>query len=197
MKLIGITGKTGTGKSTIATTLAQKLDAQYIDIDKIGHKATSDPIITQKLCHVFGNGLLDNNGNLDRKKLGNIVFSDTNKMQILTDITWEYMEHELDKALLQKQQYFVFDWALLPKVKFWDMCDLKILVTSDDTVRKERILERDHISEDYLEKRESATLDYSKLSFDFTFANDYTKESMDSFVETIYKNITNKNNEIK
>ena len=193
MKLIGITGKTGTGKSTIATTLAQKLDGQYVDIDKIGHQATSDPIIAKKLCNVFGNELLNENGNIDRKKLGNIVFSDTDKMQILTDITWEYMEHKLDDILLQKQQCFIFDWALLPKVKFWDMCDFKILVTSDDTMRKKRILERDHISEDYLEKRESATLDYSKLSFDFTFNNDYIRETMDSFIEVIYNKIMNEN----
>ena len=189
MKLIGITGKTGTGKSTIATTLAQKLDGQYVDIDKIGHQATSDPIIAKKLCNVFGNELLNENGNIDRKKLGNIVFSDTDKMQILTDITWEYMEQELDRILLQKQQCFVFDWALLPKVKFWDMCDIKILVTSDDIIRKKRILERDHISEEYLEKRESATLNYSKLSFDFTFNNDYTNKSMDTFVEVVYNQI--------
>ena len=194
MKLIGITGKTGTGKSTIATALAQKLDGQYVDIDKIGHQATSYPHIAKKLCDIFGNALLNSNGTINRKKLGTIVFSDTDKMQILTDITWEYMEHKLDNILLQKQQYFIFDWALLPKVKFWDMCDIKILVTSDDTIRKERILERDHISEEYLEKRESATLDYSKLSFDFTFNNNYTKESMDAFIETIYKNITNENN---
>ena len=193
MKLIGITGKTGTGKSTIATTLAQKLDGQYVDIDKIGHQATSDPIITEKLCNIFGNGLLDNNGNVDSKKLGNIVFSDTDKMQILTDITWEYMEQELDRILLQKQQYFVFDWALLPKVKFWDMCNMKILVTSNDAIRKKRILERDHISEDYLEKRESATLDYSKLAFDFIFDNDYTQETMDAFIEAIYNKITKGN----
>ena len=194
MNLIGITGKTGTGKSTIATILAQKLDAQYVDIDKIGHQATSDPHIANKLCDIFGNELLDSNGMINRKNLGNIVFSDTDKMQILTDITWEYMEQKLDDILLQKQQCFIFDWALLPKVKFWDMCDFKILVTSDDTMRKKRILERDHISEDYLEKRESATLDYSKLAFDFIFDNDYTKENMDAFVETIYKNIMNENN---
>ena len=193
MKLIGITGKTGTGKSTIATILAQKLDGQYVDIDKIGHQATSDPIIIKKICNVFGNELLDNAGNIDRKKLGNIVFSNSDKMQMLTDITWEYMEQELDKILLQKQQCFIFDWALLPKVKFWNMCDIKILVNSDDTVRKKRILERDHISEEYLEKRESATLDYSKFSFDFTFNNNYTKESMDVFIEVIYNKIMNEN----
>ena len=70
------------------------------------------------------------------------------------------------------------------------MCNIKILVISDDIVRKERILERDHISEEYLEKRESATLNYSKLSFDFIFNNDYTKESMNTFAETIYNKIT-------
>ncbi len=190
MKLIGITGKTGTGKSTIATILAQKLGGQYVDIDKIGHQATSDPIITKKLCDIFGNELLDANGTINRKKLGNIVFGDTNKMQILTDITWEYMEHKLDYILLQKQQFSIFDWALLPKVKYWDMCDMKILIVSDDIVRRKRILERDHISEEYLEKRESATLDYSKLTFDFTFDNDYTKETMDSFIEIMYDKIT-------
>ena len=45
MKLICITGKTGTGKSTIALSLAKKLNGLYVDIDKIGHQATSDPII--------------------------------------------------------------------------------------------------------------------------------------------------------
>ena len=193
MKLIGITGKTGTGKSTIATILAQKLNGQYVDIDKIGHQATSNPSIAKKLCDIFGNALLDVNGMIDRKKLGNIVFSDTDKMQILTDITWEYMEQELGKILLQNQLYFIFDWALLPKVKFWDMCDFKILVTSDDTIRKKRILERDHISEEYLEKRESATLNYSKLSFDFIFDNNYTNDSIDSFIEVIYDKIMNEN----
>ena len=193
MKLIGITGKTGTGKSTIATILAQKLDAQYVDIDKIGHQATSDPHIANKLCDIFDNELLDSDGMINRKRLGNIVFSDTDKMQILTDITWEYMEQKLDDILLQKQQCFIFDWALLPKVKFWDMCDFKILVTSDDTMRKKRILERDHISEDYLEKRESATLDYSKLAFDFIFDNDYTKKTMEAFIEVIYNKIMNEN----
>lgn len=193
MKLICITGKTGTGKSTLALALAKKINGKYIDIDKIGHKATSDTIITKKLCDIFGDEILDVSGKINRKKLGNIVFSNNSKMQILTDITWEYMEQEIDKILLQKQQLFILDWALLPKVKYWNMCDIKILVTSDDKIRKNEIMQRDRISEEYLEKRESATLDYSKLSFDFVFDNNYTKESMNAFVEAIYDEIMSEN----
>ncbi len=192
MKLICITGKTGTGKSTIASTLAKKLNGQYVNIDKIGHQATSDPTLSKKICKVFGNTILDENGMINRKKLGNIVFGDIDKMQILTDLTWAYMEQVLDNILLQKQQYFIFDWALLPKVKYWDMCNMKIFVTSDDIVRKKRILERDHISPEYLEKREASALNYTHLTFDYIFDNDYTVETMHSFVETIYKKIIEK-----
>ncbi len=185
MKLIGITGKTGTGKSSLALALAKKINGIYVDIDKIGHQATSNPTIAKKLCNVFSDELLDKNKKIDRKKLGNIVFNDVHKMQILTDITWNYMEHQLDKILLPKQSFFIFDWALLPKVKYWDMCDLKILITANDITRKKRIIERDHISQEYLEKRESATLNYSNLSFDFSFDNDYTQESLTSFINKI------------
>lgn len=96
MELIGITGKTGSGKSTIGKLLLDKLNGKYIDIDKIGHNATSDSSITKKLIQEFGDCILDNNKNIDRKKLGNIVFSNKNKMDILAKITWDYMENEID-----------------------------------------------------------------------------------------------------
>ena len=69
MKIIGITGKSGSGKSFFASTLAQKLNFTYVDVDKIGHKSTSDPEILKKLCEEFGNTILDENGILNRKKL--------------------------------------------------------------------------------------------------------------------------------
>ena len=48
MKIIGITGKSGSGKSFFASLLAQKLNCPYVDVDKIGHKASSDPEILKK-----------------------------------------------------------------------------------------------------------------------------------------------------
>ncbi len=186
MELIGITGKTGSGKSTIGKLLANKLNCKYIDIDKIGHSATSDSIISKKLCQEFGQDILDANKNIDRKKLGNIVFSDKDKMEILTNLTWDYMQKELDNILSQNEDYYILDWALLPIVKYWKMCDIKVLITSDDIKRKEKILKRDNISREYLEKREKNTLDYSNFQYTHSFNNDYSKETLNSIVDTIY-----------
>lgn len=189
MKLIGITGKTGSGKSTIGKALANKLNCKYIDIDKIGHEATSDAVISKKLYNKFGQDILDENKNIDRKKLGNIVFSDKNKMEILTNLTLVYMQNKLDSIISESENYYILDWALLPLVKYFDMCDIKILITSNDAKRKERILKRDNISKEYLEKREQNTLDYSNFKFDYIFNNDYSKDKLDSIVNNIFKKI--------
>lgn len=185
MKIIGITGKSGTGKSTFAELLAKDLKCRHIDIDKIGHEATSDPSITEELCDKFGNGILGENGKIDRKKLGNIVFSDKSKMDELTQITWEYMQRKLDEILLQDDKIIVLEWILLPKSKYWDKCDSKILVTADHEKRKNKIIERDKISEEYFEKRDSASVDYSPYKFDYVFENDYQQKSMNKMLKRI------------
>lgn len=190
MRLIGITGKTGSGKSTIGKLLADKLNCKYIDIDKIGHESTSNSSIFEKLLKEFGYSILDKNKNIDRKKLGDIVFSDKIKMDILTNLTWNYMKNELNYILSSNEDYYIFDWALLPSVDFWDMCDVKILITSDDIKRKEKILKRDNITKEYLEKREQNTLDYSRFNFDYIFKNNYSKESLNYIIDIIFNKLT-------
>lgn len=75
MKIIGITGKSGSGKTTFAKNLSTSIHGTYVDVDKIGHEALFRQEILEDLCYKFGTKILDNNGNLDRKKIGNIVFS--------------------------------------------------------------------------------------------------------------------------
>ena len=189
MKLICLTGKTGSGKSTIGKLLSDKLNCKHINIDKIGHEATSDTVILKRLCNEFGLNILNENGTLNRKKLGNIVFSDKNKMETLTNLTWDYMQIKINNILSKNEDYYVLDWALLPTVRYFNMCDIKILITSDDIKRKEKILKRDIISKEYLAKREQNSLDYSKFNFDYIFDNDYSEERLDFIVNTILKNI--------
>lgn len=186
MKRIGITGKSGSGKTTLATVLAEKLNAKSISIDPIGHQATSHEKIVKQLCEVFGNTILDEKGKVDRKKLGQIVFSSKEKMDILTQITWEYMQDIIDQIIEEERpQIVIFEWALLPISKYWEQCDIKILVQADETARKDQVIGRDHITEEYFLKRDSQSLDYSSLKFDFIFENDYKKETIEQMATTI------------
>lgn len=185
MKIIGITGKSGSGKSFFASSLAEKLNCPYVDVDKIGHKATYDPEITKSLCMEFGNEILNENGNINRKKLGNIVFSDKSKMDILTKYTWIYMKNQLDSLVSKSPTYIILDWALLPICDYWDKCDLKIFVTADINKRKDVVLKRDNITSEYFDKRESSSVDYSSVKFDYTFENNYNAETLNKSLTEI------------
>lgn len=180
MKIIGITGKSGSGKSFFSSLLAQKLNCTYVDVDKIGHKATSDPEILKKLCEEFGNTILDENGILNRKKLGNIVFSDSSKLNFLNNLTWTYMKNELDILVSNSSTYIILDYALLPICDYWEKCDFKILVTADINQRKNVVLKRDNITPEYFDKREASSVDYTSVKFDYIFENDYTPETLNN-----------------
>lgn len=185
MKVIGIMGRSGSGKTTFASLLSKKLNCQHIDVDKIGHQALFQPEILDDLCDKFGTGILDENGNIDRKKVGTIVFAETSKMDILTDLTWNYMKKILNNILSQDDEVIVLDWMLLPKTDYWNKCDLKILVTSNDIQRKNKVLERDKISEEYFDTRDSASIDYSKFEFDYVFQNDYKLQTINEVIEKV------------
>lgn len=87
--IICICGKSGSGKSTIAKLIKKnKPNSIHIDIDKIGHISHSDEIVKQKLIDTFGEMILTDD-NIDRKKLGKIVFSSKNKMKkLLLGVIW-------------------------------------------------------------------------------------------------------------
>lgn len=110
-------------------------------------------------------------------------------MKELSDLTWDYMQQQLDSILAQKQDTIILEWILLPHSKYWKQCNTKILVTSDDLTRKNKVLERDHISEEYFAKRDSASIDYSPFFFHYVFYNDYKQESMNRMLCTISSKI--------
>ena len=189
MKIIGITGKSGSGKSTLTALLSKELNCTSIDVDKIGHEATNDDKATEELCNLFGKEILGENKKVDRKKLGNIVFSSKEKMDKLTNITWGYMQEKIDEILEKKHEIIILDWALLPISKYWENCHIKILTMSEQNERKIRVIERDRISEEYFEKRDSTSLDYKNLEFNYIYKNNYKNESMEKLVKIVSKQI--------
>lgn len=189
MKIIGITGKSGSGKSTFASLLANKLKCKHIDIDKIGHEATFRPEIFDILIEKFGTEILNQDGAIDRKKLGAIVFNQKDKMAELTDLTWDFMQQQLDLLLSSNDEIILLDWMLLPDSKYWSKCDCKILITSDISKRKNIVVQRDNITEEYFEQRDLSSLDYSNFEFDYTFENDYITQTMEQMIEKICKQL--------
>ena len=86
MKVIGLTGGIGTGKSTVAGFL-RELGAAYMDLDRTGHEVYRQGTAAYKqLILAFGNGILDDSRKIDRAKLGAIVFNDRKALQKLNGI---------------------------------------------------------------------------------------------------------------
>ena len=170
--IISICGKSGSGKSTLAKRIIEeRKNVIHIDIDKIAHQVLTIPIVKQQLQEQFKDVLTDNE--VDRKKLGPIVFSSTKNMDILTQVTWPHMEQEIDRIISEnKDKIIILDYLLLPKTKYFEQSDLKILLDIPKDIRKQRILKRDNITEDTFDLRDSSSIEYDKDEFDFIISSD-------------------------
>ena len=157
--IIGICGKSGSGKTTLANEIIKLTGnkAIHLDIDKVGHRSLLLPNVKEKLVNSFGNSILKKDM-VDRKKLAKIVFNSNESMDKLTDITWKYMQIEIDNFLnTNKDKIIIIDWLLLPNSKYLDMCDVKILLDIPYEIRKKRAMKRDNITEEAFDLREQAS----------------------------------------
>lgn len=93
LKIIGITGLIASGKSEISKIL-REYKYIVIDLDKIGHSVLKKPPVIKAITNNFGIHIL-HNGNISRKLLGDIVFSDKDKLRALSNIMWPVMKREL------------------------------------------------------------------------------------------------------
>ena len=175
--IIGIIGKSGSGKSTISKMILEyKVNTIYCDIDKIGHSSLLDENIKQKLINTFGNQIITNN-EIDRKKLSQIVFEAEEKMNFLKSLTKDYINKQVNKIIEEnKNKTIILDYALLPLLEAFDKCDLTILVDASYEIRLERIMKRDIITEKQFMLREQASVNYTNYKFDYVLDNnDLTK----------------------
>lgn len=167
--IIGICGKSGSGKTTLANEIIKLTEnkAIHLDIDKVGHRSLLLPNVKDKLVNSFGNSILKKDM-VDRKKLGKIVFNSKEAMNKLTDITWKYMQIEIDNFLnINKDKIIIIDWLLLPNSKYFDMCDVKILLDIPYEIRKKRAIKRDNITEEAFDLREQASINFDVDALDY------------------------------
>lgn len=176
MMILGITGPTGSGK----TTALQRIKARggcVLDLDAVYHellKTNTD--LQSDLDRRFPGVIRD--GELDRKALGKIVFSDPEALQDLNAITGQYILQETDRRLAEAESQNVslaaIDAINLLEGELPARCRYTIAVTAPVETRVRRLMERDHISEDYARLRISAQQpnEYYSSRCDFTLFND-------------------------
>ena len=169
--IIGITGKSGVGKTTYANNLAKTNGFHVIHFDEISHHIMEYPKVKQKLTEIFGERVIQK-GLIDRKYLGDLIFTNRHLYNEVSEIVWQEMKHEINIELLVHENV-ILDWILLPHSHYWKLCDKKVLIIADEELRKKKVLLRDGISKEYLKKRDSSGICYDDITFDEIIKNLY------------------------
>ena len=157
MVVIGLTGGILSGKSTISGMLAEK-GAIIIDADKIGHDAYKPYTKTwQELRDAFGDGILKKNGEIDRKRLGEIVFADPDTLIRLNRIVHprmrEMVREEIDCLKVEGVDVLVLEAAVLIEAGWTDLVDEVWVTIAPEQVVIKRLQERGGLSEEQARAR--------------------------------------------
>jgi dephospho-CoA kinase len=153
-RVIGITGGTGCGKSTLLSVI-QELGGTVIDCDEVYHRLLEqDRSILSAIDNRFP-GVVEN-GVLNRKKLGNIVFADEAALKDLNAITHAAVKTEVQMLLAGEPKLAAIDAIGLIEGGLAELCDVTVAVTAPVEDRVRRIMARDGIPENYARSRIAA-----------------------------------------
>ena len=152
--IFGITGGTGCGKTTLLKVIEEN-GGLILDCDAIYHELlSSDNNLLSSIETRFPGTVED--GALQRKKLGSIVFSDKNALQDLNKITHGAIKAEVLRRLESKPKLAAIDAIALFEGGLAELCDVTVAVTAPEEVRVRRLMLRDNIPEDYARSRIAA-----------------------------------------
>ncbi len=141
MKIIGLTGPIGAGKNAVAKILARR-KAAVIDVDQLAHTLYKDQSqVWRKLVRAFGSKILNRGGKINRKKLGEIVFSDKRKLKELNSIVHPYLKRAvLSRVSSLQSPVIIINAAVLKEIGLIDHVNEIWLVTASKDVRLKRLV---------------------------------------------------------
>ena len=174
--ILGITGGTGCGKTTLLRCIEAR-GGVVLDCDAIYHELLQeDPALLAAIENRFP-GTVEN-GTLQRKKLGNLVFSDEKALMDLNAITHGAVKAEVQRRLAEKPPFAAIDAIALFEGGLAELCDVTIAVTAPLEARVKRLMARDGIPEDYARSRIAAQHDESwfREKCDYVLENRGTQE---------------------
>ena len=190
-KIIGLTGGIGSGKTTIANYFMESGIPVYIADDEARKIMESDEII-EEIKRTFGTAIFEI-GVLNREKLAQIVFSDSEKLKLLNSIIHPAVQKHFRHWILDHKNspFIIYEAAILFESGSYKNCDKIITVTAPVETRIERVIQRDNSSREQVLKRINAQWndDQRIAKSDFVIEND-APEIAKTEVDKILKILT-------
>lgn len=150
MKVIGVTGSSGSGKSLVSKIISNELDAKLIIADEIVKKMQQPGnAYFKEIVKLLGEEYLNKEGKLDRKKVAALVFKDEKTRKSINELTKKYVVAEIKNDIKNvDKEYVVIDVPLLIESGLNKMCNLVIGVVSKNEEQIKRICKRDKITKE-------------------------------------------------
>ncbi len=202
--IVGITGGIACGKTTVSALLAEK-GAIPINADEIGHQLLkADSPMIDELVNAFGREILEESGDVSRKKLGAIVFEDKSARErlnaILHPLIIQRSRSRARQLVLQDPLCVVLlDAPLLIEAGAYDSVDLIVVVTAAPEIQLQRILERSHaqnrpLTENEAQARIDSQMPVSeKIKYaDVIIENDGTLKELNEQVDQLWDQLMNR-----
>ena len=157
MKIIGVTGGVGAGKSTVLNYLEKRYGAKLILADLVGHEVMEPGHEAyEQVVKVFGQEIVSEDRTIDRKVLGAIVFADEKKRMILNRIIHPAVRQEilrrLEEAELSHLSYVVVEAALFLEENYDAFCDETWYIYTDEKIRRQRLKESRGYSDERIDQ---------------------------------------------
>ena len=195
MKIIGITGGVGSGKSRVLSFLEEKFHAVICQADQVAWKL-QEPGQKSYLGIVdyFGEEILNEDKTINRGALGQIVFNDEAKLQRLNEITHpavkEYIKEQIQQEKNKGCELFVVEAALLLEDHYDEICDEIWFVYAKEDVRRQRLKESRNYSDEKIDSMIASqqTEDYFRKHCQLTIDNSGDFEDTCTHIEKAMKN---------
>ena len=184
MKVIGITGGIGTGKSTVLNILQQYYDAYIVETDKLAHHLMSPgQSAYNEIVEYFGAEIICEDTTIDRSKLGQIVFHNKEKLHRLNEIVHPAVKEYIINDIVKKRQeqkvtYYIIEAALLIEDGYKSICDEMWYIYSSQETRLKRLLaDRGGNEEKWIQvMKNQATETFYRDNCDVMIDNSYNVE---------------------
>ncbi len=189
--IIGITGSIACGKSLVSNYLQEK-GYTIIDADKIGHTALENDEVKKQLVNKFGKSILKDN-EVNRVTLGKLVFENNENLKELNNIIHPQIRKNISEQIqVHKNEKLVFvDVPLLFEAKFDDLVEKIIVISLDEKIQLERLMNRNSLSKEEALQRIKSQIpvrEKEKLG-DYVVDNSFTQENTYNQVDRILEKL--------